>query len=334
MDTNNTNKPQNDEESYEVITVTPRTPSLTSQRRKLTIWVKRLTHNKYIIMLTLPIFGLIIMWCHYVEPNRIILRKEAIYVSELNQGIVLKKPIRILHLSDFHLGTKASVLRLQEVVEKGLKLNPDLVFITGDTSFPVDPSLQEVTSSYLSYMSANIPTFACLGNHDYYKRSNVPHADIIELYKRCGVWLMQDEARGFIVNGNSIRIAGVTDYKLGAFRPDKCLKPNNFYDNQKLRPLTLLLSHNADSMFSMKIYNWDIMFSGHTHGGQFRVPFTHFCPAAPVRHRQFADRGLYLLENNRFLNVSAGIGNYLELRLNCYPEITVIDILPDDSPKP
>ncbi|MBP5639409.1 MAG: metallophosphoesterase [Victivallales bacterium] len=316
-------------DSGEIVTLEPRPDSLTSQRRKLTIWVKRLTHNKYIIMFTLPIFGLIIMWCHYVEPNRIILRNEVIYASEFCKGIVVKKRIRILHLSDFHLGTKASILRLQESIERGLKQNPDLVFITGDISIPSNPDLQEVVMSYLSYMAHAIPTFACLGNHDYYKESRVPIKDVIDMYKHCGVWLMKDEARGFIINGNSIYISGLTDFVYGAYRPDSCMKRLGYYDERPVKPLTFVLSHNADSMYSLKIYNWDVMFSGHTHAGQFRVPFTHYCPAAPVKHKQYADRGLYRLENNRFLNVSAGIGNYLELRLNCYPEITIVDILPD-----
>jgi hypothetical protein len=87
--------------------------------------------------------------------------------------------------------------------------------------------------------------------------------------------------------------------------------------------LVLLLAHNPDSKEEVANRPWDLMLSGHTHGGQLRIPAVG-APFAPVRdHRYVA--GL-LPWRDRWIHVTRGVGNLHGLRLNCRPEISLLSV--------
>jgi predicted MPP superfamily phosphohydrolase len=87
---------------------------------------------------------------------------------------------------------------------------------------------------------------------------------------------------------------------------------------------TILLSHNPDSKSVVADYAWDVMLCGHTHGGQFRVPFTNIRPFLPVIDKTMAE-GLHIWRG-RPINITRGVGNLHGFRFNCPPEVSVLDI--------
>ena len=86
---------------------------------------------------------------------------------------------------------------------------------------------------------------------------------------------------------------------------------------------TILLSHNPDSKDRLTSYPWHLMLSGHTHGGQLRVPFLG-TPFAPVRDQRYvAGLGRW---DDRWIHVTKGIGTVYGLRINCPPEVSFLTL--------
>ncbi|MBS1875709.1 MAG: hypothetical protein JSU00_21015 [Acidobacteria bacterium] len=85
----------------------------------------------------------------------------------------------------------------------------------------------------------------------------------------------------------------------------------------------ILLSHNPDSKDMLSNAPWDLMLSGHTHGGQIIAPF--YGPAfAPVADKRFV-AGLHEWAG-RWIYVTRGVGNLGSVRFRCRPEVTVLDL--------
>lgn len=288
-------------------------------------WIENIFSSRFFLVVILPLSGLGFIWIHFIEPNRIQIRVEKIKASEL-PGIKIKKPLRILHLSDLHLVSEQALVRFQDAIEKSIQYRPDLILITGDTCRPENPNLEMVMQTYMTYLSSVFPVYVCMGNHDYEFKSPKLDERLMELLNSSGVKVLIHQKATVIINGTPLTIAGLPDYWTQKLHPERCL--DKCQDRTAEHQLTLLLSHNADSLFECGDYQWDIMFSGHTHGGQFRVPFTRYCPLVHVKHSEYAVKDLYRLPDKRLLSVTSGIGNYLEMRFNCFPEVVILEIEP------
>ncbi len=83
------------------------------------------------------------------------------------------------------------------------------------------------------------------------------------------------------------------------------------------------MSHNPDTKVMLQNYSWDVMLSGHTHGGQIWLPIIG-APFAPVEDKRFI-AGLYRWDN-RWIHITKGIGNVHGLRFNCRPEVSLLTI--------
>ena len=84
-----------------------------------------------------------------------------------------------------------------------------------------------------------------------------------------------------------------------------------------------MLSHNPDTKNNLIRYDWDLMLSGHTHGGQVVIPFLG-APFAPVKDKTVT-QGLHKFRG-RYLYVTRGVGSIAGFRLNCSPEVTILKI--------
>jgi hypothetical protein len=87
--------------------------------------------------------------------------------------------------------------------------------------------------------------------------------------------------------------------------------------------LRVVMSHNPDTKVMLQNYSWDVMLSGHTHGGQIWLPIIG-APFAPVEDKRFI-AGLYRWDN-RWIHITKGIGNVHGLRFNCRPEVSLLTI--------
>lgn len=216
----------------------------------------------------------------------------------------LEKEIKIVQLSDIHIGTIHNSGYLKRVVEKTNSLNPDLILITGDL---VDGSgiLKEESISHLSEL--NSQTFFSLGNHEQFENID----EIMRFINKTGVKVLRNE----LINWKNIQIIGIDN---GQNLKDilKTIKINNS------KP-SILMYHSSTGLKDSSEAGINLQLSGHTHDGQI-YPFNLFVmPFYPKM------KGLYKY-NNTNLYVSPGTGTWgPPFRLGSKNEITLIRLVPN-----
>jgi len=243
----------------------------------------------------------------------------------LVEGLELPRTLRVLHVSDLHVFDEASFVFARDSLRYGLNEAPDLVFLTGDfiTGLVYQPGDY---AALLRSVSSVVPVYACLGNHDggSWVRGRLgrdPGRDVEKLLAQGGVQLLRNE-RVSLEYSHGIEVAGLGDLWAGECAPERCLGRLDARKNKGI-PL-ILLSHNPDSKAKVAEYAWDLMLSGHTHGGQFRVPLTRWRPFLPVEDSRIA-AGLYRWQG-RHIHVTRGVGNLHGLRFLCRPEISMLEL--------
>jgi len=228
-----------------------------------------------------------------VEPNWIRLRK---------LRLAKDKPThRFIHFTDLH--HKGDRKYLLSAITKINAQSPDFVCFTGDIIEDAKflPEALELLQQIKS------PLYGIPGNHDYW--SHASFTVIGEAFaKTGGRWLMDESVS---VAGGGINIAGATCSK-----PPKLTLPAD----QK----NIVMIHYPEWVDKLGDYRFDLALAGHSHGGQVRIPF--FGPLVVPFGVGRYDLGLFQT-NSGPLYVGAGLGwFYLNVRFNCRPEITVIEI--------
>ena len=241
----------------------------------------------------------------------------------------LKKPVTVLHLSDFHASKDVSFDQLKAAVQRATEVvKPDIICLTGDymtIEFPDASGFREA----LAPLSQLAPTYAIIGNHDFTRTAHgsVSFSKMIGLLDSCGFDVMFNESRKIDVSGQPLQITGLGDIWSGTCRPQQTL--NKLADGPIDRPPRIVLSHNPDSKRTLQPYDWDLMLCGHTHGGQLRIPFTNIYPILPLADRNYVE-GLHAWDDRQIF-ITRGIGNQHGLRFNCRPEISVLNLAPEAS---
>lgn len=174
--------------------------------------------------------------------------------------------LRIVQLSDIHVGPTIRAAYLQAIVDRVNELSPDLVAITGDLiDGSVDVRGPDVAP--LADLRARHGTFFCTGNHEYY--SGV-HAWLAEL-ERLGVQPLVNAHTVLEHDGARLLVAGVTDHSAGRMLPSHASDPGKAIagapDDVGAR---VLLAHQPRSAYAAAALDFfDLQLSGHTHGGQY-----------------------------------------------------------------
>ena len=232
----------------------------------------------------------------------------------------LHRPLKLVHLSDLHLGRAISLDHLHYVADLALAAKPDLICLTGDyVDYPDmghDPAYKDV----FRRLSQAAPAFATLGNHDgshhHPRLEEIDHSVIRARLSSGAVHLLHNEATQF----EGLNLVGVGDLWSWEVNPERA-----FAQAPRAGP-TILLNHNPDAKEELRVYPWQLMLAGHTHGNQIRVPFLGRHPWAVVQDPRFI-AGHYHWDN-RQLHINRGIGGLAGIRINCRPEVSVLHLEP------
>lgn len=233
--------------------------------------------------------------------------------------------IRLVQISDFHLGQWIDKERLERVLQLTLEQSPDYIIMTGDyveyrpygrpniwTTY--EESFDIIRSSFLS-LSSVCPTLAILGNHDH--RVNV---DWVEgALKEANVTVMRNSVHTIQRGSSQLHIAAVDDIIYGMDRLDTVM------ESLPADGAAILLAHEPDfADTSAATGRFDLQLSGHTHGGQINLPLIG-PPILPELGKKYTS-GMYHV-NDMVVYTNRGVGvTTVNARFNCRPEITVFDI--------
>jgi predicted MPP superfamily phosphohydrolase len=228
--------------------------------------------------------------------------------------------IRLAHISDIHMGGWMNGERLRRVAELIFAENPDLLLITGDFFIGRDAGVMtrqtmEGLTAELSRLAKSFPTFAVLGNHDYWTDAG----KVRQILSSAGITELTNTAFTFKRGEDRLHICGVDDVWQGDARLDDVIA--RLSDDG----VAILLAHEPDfADVSAATGRFDLQLSGHTHGGQIVLPFVG-PPVLPYLGRKYPS-GLYKVrEMYQYTNRGVGAGR-MPLRINCPPEITLFTL--------
>lgn len=229
--------------------------------------------------------------------------------------------LRIVQISDIHIGQNLEPAQLDNFVERVNALAPDLICITGDI---IDSPAADMAGflPILARLTALHGVFAILGNHDHYAG-----ADAVEraLRRLTPFTVLRDQHVTADIRGARLHIIGVDDRGRDWARGVVSVP----YLSAALaavpagEPL-LLLSHRPD-LFPQAAPRVALMLSGHTHGGQLGIPWFNGRVRNLAEFITAFDRGLFE-RNGAYLYVNCGLGvTGQRIRLSTPREITVIE---------
>ncbi len=231
---------------------------------------------------------------------------------------------RIAHISDLH---NAEIGKGNEKLLTLLRdADPDMIAITGDLIDSRNTDV-EVALQFIREAVKIAPCYYVTGNHEARVSAYV---ELKAGMEDAGVTVLEDTRTEISLEGDTITLMGVDD---PSFQTDYLFGDAETVMDTKLEELhtgndgfTVLLSHRPELLDTYAVHKVDLVFSGHAHGGQFRLPFLGGLYAPNQGLFPQYDAGLYT-EGSTHMLVSRGIGNsLLPLRFNNRPEVILVEL--------
>ena len=248
------------------------------------------------------------------------------------------KGLKVIHISDLHLGTFTSTKPIIDVVDLINDEKPDLILFTGDI---INNSYWEADEfiPHLAKLESKYGKYAILGNHDYgdylgidkgtSKGRNLWDANfkkMTEIHKKIGFDLLLNQHKEISIKGSLFNLIGVENWGAGGFSKYGDLNKSVKDANPSLP--SILLSHDP-SHWENEVVNHsfpiDLQLSGHTHGMQFGIELGSFkWSPSQLKYPQWA--GLYS-QTKHLTYVNRGLGHLgYAGRVGIYPEISILEI--------
>lgn len=260
--------------------------------------------------------------CFYafkIEPYRI--ERKEYFLKEKEEEM---PGIKVLQFSDVHIKEGFTGENLEAVVEKINEQNPDVILFTGDLydNYSVYHE-DETVITQLSDLHASYAKLAVWGNRDYGGGAARQYESVME---QSGFTVLKNESRSIVLgNGKKLLITGLDDSLLGnPYLPESEKDSDSDYK--------ILLTHEPDTAEEYLDSGYDLILSGHSHGGQIDIPFLPQVNETALAATKLASeysRGMYDLSSERDvkLYVNTGIGTtHIPARFGVIPEIAVFYI--------
>ena len=228
---------------------------------------------------------------------------------------------RVVQVSDLHNATFGKDnAKLLEMIKSS---NPDIIAVTGD----VIDSRRTDTSIALAFLKEALsiaPVYYVTGNHEF--RIAQTESFVNEI-KDLGITVLENENMTLTEGADSITLCGISDPTFAAdylFGEEAFVVAHHLEELRDKDSFTLLLSHRPEFFDLYVEYGFDLVLSGHAHGGQFRLPIIGGFIAPGQGLFPKYDSGLYEKDGTSMI-VSRGIGNsIIPLRLFNRPEIITV----------
>ncbi|MCA9668569.1 MAG: metallophosphoesterase [Myxococcales bacterium] len=225
-------------------------------------------------------------------------------------------PLRLVHLTDLHIGRATPDAVLQTALAQTSLLRPDLVVLTGDY---LNHSLKHIGELERFLRALPRPCVASLGNHDHYSGVEV----ITGTIERHGIPVLRNNSqRVSLADGRVLEVVGVDDAFTGRHDVERA------FDGVEDAASALVLSHSPAAADEIAARGGRLILSGHTHAGQLNTPRIERAVKRLTRQRYIA--GWYDLAHGARLYVNAGLGaSAISLRLGAAatPEVALLELV-------
>ncbi len=234
---------------------------------------------------------------------------------------------RIVHISDLHNAEFGE--GNEKILQRIKSVQPDLIVLTGDL---VDSSRTDydIAVDFAGEAVKIAPTYYVTGNHEAWLGQS--YHVLEQRLEQSGVEVLRDEALYLEQDQDRILLMGIDDpefykgesvrYDGGAAMMRQRIDSLRYQDEE----YTILLSHRPELFDTYVDSGVDLVFSGHAHGGQFRLPFVGGLVAPDQGLFPEYDAGLYH-EGRTSMVVSRGLGNsIIPLRIGNRPEVVVVTL--------
>lgn len=229
----------------------------------------------------------------------------------------------LAHVSDLHACTFVDESYLKHSLDRLRALAPDIVVMTGDfvtweRDVPTGLKVAQLTRVLSHFPHGRRATIGILGNHDYgetWRDGNIAE-QITAIASAAGIRVLRNQVE--TVAG--VDFIGIDDLWSGRADTRRAFE-------QRVSTAAIALCHNPDGLDEL---SWEgyagWVLAGHTHGGQCKPPFLP-PPILPVKNRRYT-AGEIVVDRNRTLYISRGVGHLYRVRFNVRPEIGIFTLRP------
>lgn len=285
---------------------------------------KKTIKKVFIIILSIVSFS---YYKVYISYNNLTANNYNIENKKINNNINL---VIISDLHDNELGN-GNV----DLINKIDLIRPEIILVVGDMLNEYSQNSKIVTD-LMKELRESYKVFYSLGNteEDYIECGK---SDLINELKSIGVVVLDKEYKDVKVNDNTIRIGGMYDYAF-ALNGTKNVNAQNMEDGahnflmdfENTNNYKIMMAHRPDSFIfwdATKFWNIDLLVSGHTHGGQIRLPFLGGLYVSDQGWFPKYDKGVFDLNSSKIL-ITSGLGSSKQIlpRFNNSPEIVNLKI--------
>lgn len=281
---------------------------------------KKISYKKLIIPLLLILLTVTALWIAFsnktVEVNHITVTSHKL--PSAFDGY------KIAHVSDLHNANFGK--DNQKLISLLKDADPNMIAITGDMLDSRDAGYEN-DITFAKKAAKIAPCYFIPGNHEAVSDE---YLDLKNALFHAGVTVIEDKKTAVKINGEKIILYGICDplIKTGRFSGDsktvteKRLK-SFFVDTMDFN---VLLAHRPEHFELYAKYGFDVVLSGHAHGGQFRLPFIGGVYAPNQGLFPKYDSGLYTQDGTNMI-VSRGLGkSIIPFRINNRPEIIIVEL--------
>ncbi|SDN19451.1 metallophosphoesterase [Alkalicoccus daliensis] len=277
--------------------------------------------RKSLIVITLLLLtGLGGTYFVYYQNNALVTTEISYTSAELPASF---DDFRIVHLTDLH--NKSFGNDQERLLSMILQADPDIIFFTGDL---IDQDTEDMHNSMLlmQELAGLAPTYFVTGNHEWWSGNY----EVLEAQlKDAGVNVLRNESTEIIKEEETIQLLGIDDPAQGSSYNTEALLEEHLHSAAEEIDETvfqILLSHRPEVFDMYTDYQIQLVFTGHAHGGQVRLPFIGALAAPDQGFFPEYTAGTYT-QNNTTMVVNRGLGNsVIPVRVFNRPEIIVMTL--------
>lgn len=272
--------------------------------------------------LLISICSIVLLFVFFIwQNNSIIVNNIEFKNSSLPEAFI---GYRILHISDLH--NKEFGSQQRDLLKKIKNINPDVIFITGDLIDANNINI-DVAMDLIDNAIKIAPLFYISGNHEAWSGS---YEILKAALESSGVLVLENQREQIFYNNEYMDVIGLVDK---SFNESEWLVYGDKKEESILNSLTsnssnfkILLSHRPELFDTYIKSNVELVFSGHAHGGQFRIPFIGGIVAPDQGFFPKLTEGIHT-SNNTSMIISRGLGNsIIPIRVFNRPELIVVTL--------